>query len=234
MADLESQLGRAEQSKRYAQLADHLKSSFAKTLTVSDTGWIGWWRAQDGELHDLASPIVNGHAVALGLVDPEPGRAIVRNLRAKMEAQRFTRFDLGLPMMLVPVRRSEYLQPNAPGLPKNEDGRDTFGLYLNGGVFPGDTLRYLVASYSVGEKGDREFADQILDAMLARLPKGDVSSGGFATSIVDVYPNGGEFFTWEGKTCGYEGLCSHAYHFLQAVAMRDDVTRARLYRPLRK
>jgi hypothetical protein len=231
-ADFEAQLDRPEKSKRYTELADRLKAAYAKAFTVPDTGWIGWWRSQDGQLHDLASPIINGHAITMGLVDAGQGRTTLRKLRGKMESQKFTRIDLGLPMMLVPVKRSEYLQPDAPGLPKEEDGRDTFGWYLNGGVFPGDTLRYLTACYTVGEGPDRDFAAHIIDAMLARLPKGDVSTGGFATSIVDLYPNGGEFFTWDGKTCGYEGLCSHAYHFLQAVALRDDATRRRLYRPM--
>ena len=67
--------------------------------------------------------------------------------------------------------------------------------------------------------------------MLARIPHGDLPNG-FPTSIVDVYPHGGEFFTWDGKPCGYEGLLSHGYHFLQAVMMRDATFRAKLYRVL--
>ncbi len=229
MADLEKQLDRNEQADHYAQLADRLKAAYAKTLTVPATGWIGWWRAQDGELHDLASPLLNGLAVDYDLIVANAGRDILRRLREKMVELKFTRFDVGLPCTLVPVRRSEYLQPSAPGLATKEDGSDMFGQYLNGGVLPGDTLRYLSASYAVGE---REFADKILDAMLARIPKGDFAAGGFATSIVDVYPGGAEFFTWDAKPCGYEGLLSHAYHFLQAVPMRDEAIRRRVYRPL--
>jgi hypothetical protein len=44
---------------------------------------------------------------------------------------------------------------------------------------------------------------------------------------------GGEFFSWDGKPCGYEGLLSHAYHFLQAVPLRDQAIRDRVHRALK-
>jgi hypothetical protein len=77
-----------------------------------------------------------------------------------------------------------------------------------------------------------ETADAILDRMLARIARGDASAGGFPISIVDVYPLGGEFWTWEGGTCGYEGLLSHAWGFLQAVVLRQPELSKRIHRPL--
>lgn len=191
------------------------------------TGWLGWWRSRDGALHDYDSPLVNGLAIDYGLIDPAQGREILKALREKMRVVGFNRFDLGIPMTLLPVHRGDYLQIDAFGCPKKEDGSDTFGQYLNGGVIPGDTLRFLAGCYTVGED---KIADDILDAMLGRLAKGDFPAG-FATSIVDAYPRGAEFFTWTGESCGYEGLLSHAYHFLQAVVVREPSFRDRLHRP---
>jgi len=146
-----------------------------------------------------------------------------------MTARKFSRFDLGLPCTLDPVARADYLLPAAPGLGQKEDGSDAFGQYLNGGTLPGDSLRFITAGYVVGDVAE---SDHIINAMLSRISKGDVADGGFATSIVDQYPGGGEFFSWDGKPCGYEGLLAHAYHFLQAVPLRDSNVRAKLHRPM--
>jgi hypothetical protein len=230
LADLEAQLGRVEQQKRYKDFAAKLKTAFRKELINPQTGWVAWWRDKNGVLHDLASPHVNGLAITYGLIEPEQGREMLRKLYAKMVDAKFTRRDLGTPCTLVPVARADYLLPAAPGLGTKEDGSDAFGQYPNGGVLPGDSLRFMTAGYVTGEQA---MADAFIDAMLARIPKGDLPTGGFATSIVDVYPAGGEFFTWDGKPCGYEGLLSHGYHFLQAVPLRDPALREKLHRPLK-
>jgi hypothetical protein len=146
-----------------------------------------------------------------------------------MRERGFKRFDLGIPCTLIPVRREDYLLPAAPGLGQREDGSDQFGYYLNGGVLPGDSVRYIGACYTVGETA---LGDEALDAMLDRLCRFDVFNDGFPFGVVDRYPEGGEFFTWTGDTCGYEGLLSHGYHFVQGVVLRDPELRARLHRPL--
>lgn len=232
LAELEGRLGRIDQQKRYATRADRLKAAFAPALLNPDTGFIAMWKSRDGKLHDYAAPFVNALAVEYGLVDAAQGRQILKRLRAKMGAAGFRRFDLGIPCTLVPVRREDYLLPQAPGLPQREDGADTFGEYLNGGVVTGDALRYLAALYTVGDADDVNEADRILDLMLDRLSRGGITAGGFPVNVVDAYPHGGEFWTWDGRTCGYEGLLSHAYHFVQAVAVREPDLRRRLHRPL--
>ena len=68
------------------------------------TGWLAWWKSADGELHDYASPIVNGLAIEYGLVEPDQGREILDRLWKKIDEVGFTRFDLGVPPMLMPVR----------------------------------------------------------------------------------------------------------------------------------
>lgn len=224
LAELEGRLKRGEQQTRYTQLADRLKAAYFKTLFNPQTGWLAWWKSEDGELHDYASPIINGLAIEYGLVEPAQGREILARLRRKIQEVGFTRFDLGVPPMLVPVRRGDYLLPAAAGCPKREDGTDTFGYYMNGGITAGQVLHFLAAHYVVGE-GDE--ADKILRAMLGRQ-----AQGGFQNGAVNAYPKGIDWTTWDGKPAGYEGYLADSFRFLQAVLLREPPFRARLYRPL--
>ncbi len=223
LADLEAKLGRSTQQARYAQLADRLKAAYVPTLYNPATGWLAWWKSADGELHDYAAPTVNGLAIEYGLVEPAQGREILARLRAKMAAVGFTRFDLGVPPMLVPVLRADYLQV-AIGTPQREDGTDTFGQYMNGGITAGQVLHFLAAHYVVGEPGP---ADAILRAMLARQGR-----GGFQNGVRDAWPQGIDFTTWDGQPSGYEGYLADSFRFLQAVLLREAAFRNRLYRPL--
>ena len=121
----------------YGSLADRLKASYAKTLYNPATGWLACWKSEAGELHDYASPVVNGLAIEYGLVEPVQGREIFARLWAKMDQVGFTHVELGIPPMLVPVRRSDYLLPDGLGIPQREDGTDTLGHYQNGGITAG-------------------------------------------------------------------------------------------------
>lgn len=224
LADLEAKLGRAEARARWTGLADRLKAAYAKTLLNPKTGWLAWWKSEDGELHDYAAPTVNGLAIEYGLIEPAQGREILARLRAKMKQAGFTRFDLGVPPMLVPVLRADYLLPDAIGCPKREDGADTFGQYMNGGITAGHVLHFLAAHYVVG---DPEPADAILRAMLERQAR-----GGFQNGVRDTAMQGIDWTTWDGKPCGYEGYLADSFRFLQAVLLREAPFRARFYRPL--
>jgi hypothetical protein len=224
LAELEGRLRRADRQARYTQLAEKLKTAYAPTLMNPATGWLGWWKSADGELHDYAAPTVNGLAIEYGLVPPAQGRDILAKLRRKMEDAGFTRFDLGVPSMLVPVLRADYLQPDAFGIPKREDGTDTFGQYQNGGISAGHVLHFMAAHYVVGEP---EPADRILRAMLERQGRGEFQNG-----VRDSNKRGIEWTTWDGKPSGYEGYLADSFRFLQAVLLREAPFRERLYRPL--
>ncbi|MDH7501427.1 MAG: hypothetical protein QHJ82_01755 [Verrucomicrobiota bacterium] len=224
MADLENKLDRSNQQARYTQLADNLKAAYAPTLLNPATGWLAWWKSADGELHDYAAPTLNGLAIEYGLVEPSKGREILAKLRKKMEAVGFKRFDLGVPPMLVPVLRADYLQPDGFGIPAKEDGTDTFGHYMNGGITAGQVLHFLAAHYVVG---DPEPADRILRAMLERQGRGEFQNG-----VRDAGGQGIDWTTWDGKPCGYEGYLADSYRFLQAVLLREAKFRERFYRPL--
>lgn len=224
LADLEKKAGRPGQFARYTRVADRLKAAYAKTLYNDKTGWLAWWKSQDGELHDYASPVVNGLAIEYGLVAPAQGKEILARLRAKMKEVGFTRFDLGIPGTLIPVPRYDYLLPDAIGCPHKEDGTDTFGQYMNGGISVGQALHFLAAHYVAGEPQE---ADRMLRAMLTRQARGEFQNG-----VRNVAMQGIDWTTWDGKPCGYEGYLADSFRFLQAVLLREKPFRDRLYRPL--
>jgi hypothetical protein len=235
LADLERQLERNPQQVRYADRATRLKAAYVKTFYNPATGWLAWWVSQDGQMHDLSSPMINNLAICYGLVEPVKGREILGRLWKKIEEVGFKRFDLGVPITLVPVHRGDYIMGidnGVCGAPQREDGSDTFGLYLNGGCMVDDAVYLITALHIVGEgeKGDRVLRD-----MLERQEKGVFpNGGGFQNGVVNAYPQGAEFFTWDGKTCGYEGHLTYSYSFLQAVLLRESGFRARLFRPMKE
>lgn len=231
MSDLEKQLNRPNESALYARQADKLKAAFEPLFFNPETGWLAWWKSEDGRMHDLSAPIITSLAVCYGLVDPQHGREMLNRLWAKIESVGFTRFDLGVPFTLAPVPRGDYLMGlEGAGVPKKEDGSDTFGQYLNGGCLVNDAVHFITALYIVGET---EKGDRILQAMLKRQDKGVFPNGGaFQNGVVNEYPKGAEFYTWDGQTTGYEGHLTYSYAFLQAIFLRDPAYRAKLFRPL--
>jgi hypothetical protein len=224
LADLEAKLGRSEAQARYTRLADRLHAAFFPTLYNPATGWLAWWKSEDGVLHDYASPIINGMAIEYGLVPQDQIVPILDRLWNKITEAGFTRFDLGVPPMLIPVLRADYLQPDAIGIPQREDGTDTFGYYMNGGITAGQVLHFLAAHYVAGEN---ERGDRVLRAMLDRQ-----AEGGFQNGAVNAYPQGIDWTTWDGQPAGYEGYLADSFRFLQAVLLREAPFRQKLYRPL--
>jgi hypothetical protein len=227
IADLESKLGRAPEATYYTTLADRLKAAYAQALYNPESGLLAWWKDRDGTLHDYVSPTLNGLAIEYGLLDADQGRAILDRLRVRLAEAGFSRYELGVPPMLVPVRRSDYLQPNAIGLPAREDGTDTFGYYMNGGITAGHVLHFLMAHYVLADAELAGRADTILRAMLERQRRGEFQNG-----VRDATYEGIDWTTWDGKPAGYEGYLADSFRFLQAVLMREPSFRAKLYRPL--
>lgn len=225
LAELEGQLHRTPQRLHYTQLADRLKAVYAKTLYNPATGWLAWWKSADGQLHDYATPVVNGLAIEYGLVEPEEGRKILARLWEKMQSANFTRLDLGLPCTLMPVRRGDYLLPSGFGVPAREDGIDTFQTYMNGGISAGHTLHFIMAHHIVGES---KKGDQLLQAMLARQ-----ATVGFQNGVRDKGGEGIDWTSWNGEPRGYEGYLADVFMFIQASLLREPSFRTRFYRPLK-
>ena len=224
LADLESKLHREDQRRRYTKLADRLKAAYSRVLYNPETGWIADWRSEDGKLHDYASPVANSMAIEYGLVVREQGKWIIEKLWNKMETAGFNRYELGIPPNFDPIHRSDYLQPDGLGVPRREDGTDSFQQYENGGISAGHSMHFLVASHLVGQG---EKADRVLRAMLGRQ-QGD----GFQNGVQNLANKGIDWTTWDGKPCGYEGYLADVYYFLLAVLLREKSLRERYYRPL--
>jgi len=224
LADLEQKLGRSEQAKKYATMAKKMKASYAENLRNPETGWLAFWKSEDGTLHDYAAPTVNGMAIEYGLVSPEEGRIILQKLWDKMDEVGFDRFDLGVPPMLVPVLRADYLLPDAIGCPQLEDGTDTLGQYMNGGITAGQVLHFLAAHYVVGMD---EKADFLLNEMLKRQAEGKFHNG-----VTDAAGQGIDWTDWQGNPTGYEGYLAESCRFLQAVLLREPHLRAKYYAPI--
>lgn len=216
-------LHRAEKAAVYTRRADRLKRAYAPQLLNPTTGWVAMWKSEDGHLHDYASPIVNGYAIEYGLIDREGGRAILKQLHAKLDRVGFVNFQFGVPCVLNPILPGDYLQP-AIGAPRQPDGRDTWQVYMNGGITAGQVYHYLAAHYVVGLNED---ADQLLDAMLRTQ-----DAGGFQNGVRDAFPEGIDWRKWNGDPCGYEGFLADNARFLLAVLTRHVEFRHRLYRPL--
>jgi len=222
LARLEGRLGHVEREVHYAALADKLKAAFVPAFLNPETGWLGWWRSEDGFLHDVYSDVPTSLAIMYGLVDADRGRDMLDRYWAALQASGFERFDLGVPLNIRPVHRDDQY---AEWGGKAEDGSDTFGKYLNGGCCVSNTSFFLVANYIVG-RTDR--ADRILDAMLKRQREGVFANGGgFQNGVINRYPEGAEFMDWQGNTCGYEGHLVYSWAFLQSVLLREPQFRAR-------
>jgi hypothetical protein len=158
---------------------------------------------------------------------------MLNQLWNKIESSGFKRFDLGVPITLTPVPRGDYLMGlSSHGVPTREDGSDTFGQYLNGGCLVSDAVYFITALHIVGERAK---GDRILEAMVRRQERGGVfpNGGAFQNGVVNEYPRGAEFYTWDGRTCGYEGHLTYSYSFLQAILLRESAFRDRLLRPLK-
>jgi hypothetical protein len=102
------------------------------------------------------------------------------------------------------------------------------------------TVRHAVPELVIGDDtfvghlcGFTVEADRVLDAMLRRQREGVFrNGGGFQNGIVDRYPDGAEFFAWDGKTAGYEGHLVYSWTWLHALFAREGVYESKLLQPL--
>jgi hypothetical protein len=220
LAALETKLGRTPQAAHYAGLATKLQGAFVPAFLNLESGWLGWWRSADGELHDIASPVPTSFAVECGVLSPGEARPMLEKLVVALAATGFSRFDLGIPSLFRPIDPQLYF--------KNTPNEWTY--YLNGGCCVSNTSYWLNALYLCGMTAA---ADPILDAMLRRQHDGVFANGGgFQNGIIDRYPDGAEFFTWDGKTAGYEGHLVYSWTWLHALFARAGVYQAKVLAPL--
>ena len=212
----------AEDDQRFRAAARKLKAAYLPAFLNPKTGWLAGWRSADGKLHDYSFLFVNGAAITYGVVDRQQGRQIMARLMKEIDRVGYTRFDLGLPGNLVPIRREDYVDLNPDfGGGTREDNTDGFQIYQNGGATPAHAFWTIEALYKVGLKDE---AERILMPMLKGFAAGEFQGFG---------PNGKskDWKDWKGNCWGYEGLLTDGYMALLAVVTRGELTRGMEWEP---
>jgi hypothetical protein len=204
LADLERLAGRSEQAARFEKRADRIRDAYVPTFLNPKTGILAGWKDSEGNLHDYWFVFVNALAITYGLVPDPLANSIVDRIEAKLKEVGYTRFDLGLPGNLVPIRKADYI-PGAPGAPQKDDGSDSYGIYENGGATACYAYFYIQALYQLGRRAE---AERILWPMMETYAR-----GGFQNGI----GHGGEWRQWDGKPSGYEGFLADAYYAQMAI-----------------
>ena len=205
-SDLARALGRADEARIYADKAARLKAAYKSAFLNPATGLLAGWRSLDGKLHDYAFTFVNGIAVCYGLLEKGDANAVMDRLLAKMGEVGFSNFRLGLPGNLVPVRKEDYVFHNWAGArgigePFEDDGRDAFQIYENGGATACYAYFTVKALYALGRVTDaRRIFLPMLDAFAAGEFQGFCADG-----------KSRDWRDWSGGCHGYEGLLCDGY-----------------------
>ena len=214
-AALARSLGHAEDAAFFDGRAEKLRAAYVPGFFNPETGVIAGWRSADGQLHDYWFTFVSGAAITYGLVDAAEANAIMDKVLAKIAQVGYTRFDMGLPGNLVPVRKGDYVfhdnPPEVNGVPRLEDGSDGFQYYENGGATGCFSYFLVKALYALGRV---EEARRIFHPMLKGYADGGFQ--GFDASGLSK-----DWRDWKGGGHGYEGLLVDNYFALLAVF--DDV-----------
>jgi len=184
--------------------ADRLRAAYLPTFFHEATGWIAGWRDADGMLHDHGYVLLNGDAVATGVVDSATARSIMERMWTGLERADYRDLANGLPINLLPI-------------PEEDLGGVVFGLplggYLQGGATHHRTGGFVRALYRVGMTTE---ADALLEA-LASTVADDTAFGGIGSGV--------DWRLWDGTPSGYEGMLAEGFGFLAAALDRHGPVR---------
>jgi len=198
--------GDPELARRCKEAAGRLREAYAPALTNPETGLVAGWRSADGELHDHAYTYVNGMAICFGLVDDAHARRIVQKLEEMRLRLELDSFRYGMPTNLLPIPRRDHTAYCA-GFGDREDGRDCFGMYINGSLSICMGYFYLRA---LSVTGFTEAADQACRELLESFEQGRFEGRGRSNAL--------EWISHEGLRTGGEGTITHGYYILLAIA----------------
>jgi hypothetical protein len=206
-------VGRTQDADEFGAAARKIKKSYYATFFNPQTGVLAGWKSADGKLHDYWFTFINGMAVSFGLVEGSEANGVMDHLLAKMRDVGYSRFDLGLPGNLVPVRKEDYLEGSRRyGSPTNADGSDAFQIYENGAATACHAYWTVKALYRLGRPQDaRRIYYPMLKAFAEGSFQGFDSSGKLSKDWRD----------WRGGCNGYEGYLSDGY--LALLAVEDDL-----------
>jgi hypothetical protein len=194
-----ARLDRAARAAELEEWASRLRASYVPTFFNETTGWIAGWRSTDGSLHDHGYPLVNGDAIAGGLVEDDLARSIMERLWSAFDEVGYRDFANGIPINLYPISEED-LGGVVFGLP--------IGGYLQGGATHHRTGGFVEALYRVGMSTE---ADLVLEALASSVAD-DTSFGGLGSGL--------DWRLWDGTPSGYEGLLAEGFGFLSVALER--------------
>lgn len=209
-APLFAKLGDGERARRAVDVANRMARSYAPTFVNPKTGWVAGWRSQDGQLHDYAYLVVNGIAIAFGLLDEAAARQALSGLEKLRAKACPVSAQLGLPVNLIPhAFEDHYFPMHVRG------SQPTYELFTDGAVSSNLIEYYLRALSTYGFKAE---AKALADAFDEGYAKGFFSGG---------VGSGCEMRSWEGMPSGYEGTLTFNHGLIYAVAIEKGVVEPR-------
>jgi hypothetical protein len=210
-AALLEDLGQRALSAGCREAASSIREHYAGVFLNPATGWVSCWKSRDGQLHDYASPLVNGPACAFGVVDGAVARRALAGLEELRDRRGIASASLGIPFMLLPVDPRDHLLPSLMGGGATEP---TFECYTDGSLGACAAAWYLRALSLHGfTERARRMADEIEHSF----------ADGVFTGPPGGIGDGREFQTWEGLTAGYEGTFGLTFGVLYAIAVEQRV-----------
>jgi hypothetical protein len=212
LGQVAAKLDKGAEANFFATAAAKIKTAYYPTFYNPQTGVLAGWKSADGKLHDYWFTFVNGLAISVGLIEDQQANAIMDALLHKMEEVGYTRFELGLPGNLIPVRKEDYLPGEERwGTPALDDGSDGFQIYENGGATACHAYWTIHALYKLKRPRD---ARRIFYPMLKSF-----ASGLFQAR--DANGMSKDWMDWNGNGHGYEGFLVDGY--LALLAVKDDI-----------
>lgn len=195
-------LGEKDRLARAIDIADRMRKSYGPTFINPETGWVSGWRSLDGKLHDYAYLIINGMAIAFGLLDDAAARKALGGLEALRRKACPVSPRLGLPVNLIPHKFEDHYLPQYL-----KGSQPTYEIFTDGGLSSNLAEYYL---RSLSEYGFKDVARQLADDFDQGFADG-IFSGGVGS--------GNEMRSWEGLPTGYEGTLTYNHGLIYAVAV---------------
>jgi len=182
--------GDAEAADAYKAAYTGIKVNYEAMFKHPTHGTVSGWVSADGQHHDYYFTFINNMAVALDLVSVDTQKNVIEVLENCMKEQNFNYFYYGLPTNLLSIKAED-----VPGVETylRADGFDKFGVFVNGSLFTGWMNYYLIALRKLGH---HDKADMVFSHLEEAFADG---------TLIHGEKTGAEFFTWEGRPCGYEG-----------------------------
>ena len=196
LAMLAKMLNKPDDNEYFDSFAVKLKNNYFTRFYNPDTGVLGGWRSENGELHDYYFTFVNGVAISYGLLEKEQAKKVMKALLDKMKDVGYTDFRMGLPGNLIPIADKDYTA-HSPRW-----GYQKFQVYENGGA-TGCFVYYTIhALYKLGMEKE---AEEIFIAMMESYKLGGFQGHCSGSNMTK------DWKTWKGECWGYEGFLVDNY-----------------------